>query len=221
MVSGIVRLLGGVPVGELRAAEAEIARLRARLDELEAQRARATKTAPEVVKADRPKRPAGKPRKKREQNFARKRETPTRVVDHAYERCPICGTTLLGGSVTWSRQVLHVPITPVEVIEHRFLARQCPVCNRERTPPVDLGGEVVGQHRVSAATMALIATLREVGRLPVRRIQWQLETLHGLHLSAGELVEILHAVRQQAAPLVAALKAELHASPVVHGDETG
>ncbi len=116
--------------------------------------------------------------------------------------------------------MLPVPITPVEVIEHRFLARQCPVCHQERTPPVDLGGEVIGQHRVSAATMALITPLRTVGRRPVRRIQGQLEMLHGLHLSAGEGVEILHAGRQQAAPLVAALEAERHASPVVHGDET-
>jgi type II secretory pathway component PulM len=75
LVSGIVRRLGGVPVGEVRAAEAEIARLRARLDELEAQRARATKTAPEVVQADRPKRPAGEPRKTREQHCTRTRET--------------------------------------------------------------------------------------------------------------------------------------------------
>jgi hypothetical protein len=86
---------------------------------------------------------------------------------------------------------------------------------------VDLRGDVVGQHRVSAATMALIATLREVGRLPVRTIQGHLGTLHGLHLSAGEIVEILHTVRQQAAPRVAGLRAEVRASPVVCGDETG
>lgn len=199
----------------------ELAAARARIAELEAQAARTKKKPPDFVRANRPKRPVGEARKKREHNFARKRETPTREVEHAYDRCPVCGTTLLGGAVKWTRQVLHVPLVPAEVIEHRFLARQCPVCNQERTPPVDLRGDVVGQHRVSAATMALIATLREVGRLPVRTIQWQLATLHGLHLSAGELVAILHTVRQQAAPLVEALKAEVQASPVVHGDETG
>ena len=214
VLAGLVRLLGGVPLAEFAAAEA-------RIGELEAQATRTKKKPPDFVKRNRPKRPEGEARKKREQNFARKCEAPTRQVDHAYDQCPVCGSTLLGGTVKWTRQVLHVPIVPVEVIEHRFIARQCPVCNREQTPPVDLGGDVVGQHRVSAATMALIATLREVGRLPVRTIQWQLDTLHGLHLSAGEIVELLHGVRQQAAPLVEALKAEVRESPVVHGDETG
>jgi hypothetical protein len=75
LVSGIVRRLGGVPVGEVRAAEAEIARLRARLDKVTAQTARAKRKAPEVVTADRPKRPAGEPRKTREQHCTRTRET--------------------------------------------------------------------------------------------------------------------------------------------------
>lgn len=214
-----MRLLGGVPVSELRASQAELATLRARVGELEAEVGR--KKKPEFVKANRPKPTAGEPRKKREQNFARVRATPTRVVDHAYERCPECGTVLLGGSVKWTREVLHVPVVPAEVIEHRFLARQCPICNQEQTPPVELGQEVVGQHRVSAGTMALIATLREVGRLPIRTIQWELEALHGLHLSVGEIVEVLHAARERLTAQVEELKAEVRASPVVHGDETG
>lgn len=148
----------------------------------------------------------GEPRTKRTLSFARKREAPTGIVEHAYQQCPVCGTPLLGGSVKWARQVLHVPIVPVEVIEHRFVARQCPVCNRECIPPAGLGGEVVGQRRVSAATMALIATLREAGRLPTRTIQWQLETFHGLHLGVGEISEILHRVRRHAAPVVETLK---------------
>lgn len=215
----IVRRLGGVPGAEARALEAELATLRARLGAVEAE-AQRTKT-PSFVKVNRPKRAPGEPRKKREQNFARPREAPTRQVEHAYETCPVCGTTLLGGAVKWSRQILHVPVVPAEVIEHRFIARQCPICNEERTPPVDLGDDIVGQHRVSAATMALIATLREVGRRPVRTIQWELETLHGLHLSAGEIVEVLHAVRRQLTSRVEELKVGVRASPVVHGDETG
>lgn len=221
LATGVIRCLGGAPISELQCAQAALAEAQARIAELEAQAAKAKKATPDFVKANRPKKAEGEPRKKREVNFARKREDPTRIVEHAYEQCPVCGATLLGGSVKWSRQVLHVPIVPVEVIEHRFVARQCPVCNRERTPSAEFGGEVVGQHRVSAATMALIATLREVGRLPIRTIQWELETFHGLHLGVGEISEILHGVRRQAAPMVEALKEEVRASPVVNGDETG
>lgn len=219
--AGVIRRLGGVPSGEWQQAQADLAEARARIAELEAQAAKATKAPPAFVKANRPKKAAGEPRKKRTVNFARKREAPTRVVEHVPEQCPVCGTTLLGGTVRWSRQVLHVPMVPVEIIEHRFVGRQCPLCHAERIPPAELAGEVVGQHRVSAATMALIATLREVGRLPIRTIQWQLETFHGLHLSVGEISEVLHGVRRQAAPVVEALKEEVRASAVVNGDETG
>lgn len=217
----IIRRLGGVPIAELQRSQEELAGAQARIAELEAQASKAKKATPDFVKANRPKKAEGEPRKKREVNFARKRETPTRISEHAYEQCPVCGTTLRGGSVKWSRQVLHVPLVPVEVIEHRFVARQCPVCNQERTPPAELRGEVVGQHRVSAATMALIATMREAGRLPIRTVQWYLGIFHGLHLSAGEISEVLHEVRRQAAPLVEGLKDDVRHSPVVNGDETG
>lgn len=113
----LLRYLGGVPLRELEAARARIAKL-------EAQGVRTAPKKPAFVKANRPPSPQGEPCKKREQNFARPRQTPTRQVDHAYDRCPTCGTTLLGGYVKWSRRVLHVPIVPAEVIEHWFIARR-------------------------------------------------------------------------------------------------
>jgi hypothetical protein len=69
--------------------------------------------------------------------------------------------------------------------------------------------------------MSLIATLREVGRLPVRTIQWYLKTVHGLKLSLGELVGILHRVAKRGKDTLERLKEQVRASPVVHGDETG
>ena len=119
------------------------------------------------------------------------------------------------------RQVLHIPLAPVQVIDHEVIARQCPQCGREVVPDVDLSAEVVDQHRVSAQTMSLIATLREVGRLPVRTIQWYLDTLHGLKLSVGELVEILHTVAKLGKATLERLLEQVRAGPVVHGDETG
>src|SRR5690348_11706639 len=120
LATGMIRRLGGVPIGDLQRAQADLADARTRIAELEAQATKAKKATPDFVKANRPKKAEGEPRKKRTVNFARKREAPTRIIDHAYDQCPICGTTLLGGSVKWSRQVVHVPIVPVEVIEHRF-----------------------------------------------------------------------------------------------------
>jgi len=68
--------------------------------------------------------------------------------------------------------------------------------------------------------MALIATLREVGHLPIETIQWYLQTFHALTLSVGEIVDVLHTVAREGEPDVQKLQEELQHSPVVHGDET-
>ena len=117
--------------------------------------------------------------------------------------------------------MLHVPIVPVEVIEHVYIERRCPVCGKRNVPKVDLAGQVVGRARLSSDTMAMIASLRKVGRLTLAAIQWQLESFHGLHLSVGQIVRVLDTVADRAAPFVVKLKQQLRASNVVHADETG
>jgi transposase len=206
---------------ELREQVAELLELVRELQKkLKDQGGSSDKVGPDFVKPNRLKDGKQGGRKKRTKNFARKREEPTQRIVHASGVCGWCGCPLVGGSVKRIRQVLHVPVVPVEVIEHVYIERRCPICGQRNVPKVDLEG-VVGQHRVSGQTMALVATLREVGRLPVGEIQWHLETFHGLKLSLGEIVEILHTVREKARGVLDGLVEELRASPVVHGDETG
>ena len=119
------------------------------------------------------------------------------------------------------RQVLHIPRVPLEVVEHVVRRRVCPRCDRPCTPAVDLGDQVLGHHRVSLETMAYIASLRTVGRLPLDTIQWLLATWHGLRLARGTLVGLLRAVAARAAPALAQLLERVRGSPVVCGDETG
>ncbi len=57
------------------------------------------------------------PRKLRRHGFARKRMTPTRRVEHALEVCPDCGTHLNGGWVQRTREVIELPVAPVEVTD--------------------------------------------------------------------------------------------------------
>jgi transposase len=52
-------------------------------------------------------------------------------------------------------------------------------------------------------------------------VQEYLATLHALHLSIGEIVELTHDVRQQLQPQADQLRAEAQTSSVVHADETG
>jgi transposase len=180
----------------------------------------AEKAPPKWVKTNRPK-GEKRPRKKRSRGYGRRRSQATRQVRHAVETCSNCGQKLMGGSVKRRREVLHIALQPLEVIEHVFVERRCPVCNTRETPSADvLRGEVLGRHRVSLQTMAMIATMREEGRLPIGEIQWMLQAFYGLELSQGELVSILQAVADHGRGQVAELRKQLRKSPVVHGDET-
>ena len=105
------------------------------------------------------------PSKQRRHGFARRRMTPTDRVEHVMENCPDCGAHRSGGWIQRTREVIELPVVPVQVTEHVFIARTCPACRRRCTPPAELDGEVLGQQRLGVNLLSLIATLREEGRL--------------------------------------------------------
>ena len=137
------------------------------------------------------------------------------------ENCPDCGTHLSGGWIQRTREVIELPVVPVQVTEHVYIARTCPACRRRCTLPAVLDGVVLGQQRRGVNLLSLIATLREEGRLPIRSVQWYLDTVHQLRLSVGAIVSAIHRTAQRAQPAVAAILDRVRASPVVHADETG
>ncbi len=222
-------------VERLRAENAELRRLLAevqqqlaaaleRIVELEGQLGQRG-GAPSFVKANRPK-AAGEaePRKKRakEHNTSRKRAKATRIERHGLEHCPECHYRLRGESLDYSREVIELPPPQrVEVIEHQVVKRWCPHCERWRSPRLDLSGQVMGQGRIGVRVAALVAYLRTTLRLPVRQVQTYLATLHDLHLSVGEIVELAHEVRQQLQGQASQLLEQVRQQPVVHQDETG
>jgi hypothetical protein len=206
---------------QVAALQTELATAQQRIADLEQQQ----RDPPPFVKPNRPKPSAPKrPRKKRapQHNHGRRRMPPTRVVEHALERCPDCQYQLQGHSVDYTREVIELPDPqPVEVIEHRIIKRYCPHCQRWHRPHLDLTGQVLGQGRMGVRVATLIAYLRCVLRLPIRRIQAYLDTMHQLNLSTGEIVELLHQLRRTLQPAIDALKQQARASPVLHSDETG
>jgi len=218
-------------IAQLRAENAELrllvaqlqeqqARALARIAELEQQR----RDPPSFVKPNRPKPSQPKPPRKkraRQHNRARPREVPTRIVEHALDRCPDCHYRLRGQSLDYSRQVLELPPPPpIEVIEHRVLKRFCPKCTRWRSPKLDLRGQVLGRSRIGVRLASVLAYLRTTLRLPIAALQQYLASLHHLQLSAGGLQEILHDVRQAVAPALDAIKQQARHARIVHGDET-
>jgi hypothetical protein len=183
------------------------------------------KRPPSFAKANKSRGTEAKPprrKRKAEYNRARRREAPTKVVLHAEERCPDCGCKLYGQSIARRRQVIDLPPPqPVEVTEHRVIKRRCPKCGRWRTPRLDLRGQVLGQGRLGLRLVGVIAYLRTKLRLPYRAIQEYLQTMHQVHLSVGELVEVLDQVRRKVQPTVKSLREQMRSSAILHMDETG
>lgn len=198
-----------------------VGELEQRVRELEA-----LKTPPPPwAKANRPKpeKSEGHTRTKRaaEHNRGRHKMTPTRIVQHAYARCPDCDYALRGASIARRREVIDLPETPMEVTEHQILKRYCPVCGAWKTPRVALEGEVLGQGRLGLRLLSLMGVLRVVHRLPLALIQELLAQLYGLHLSEGGIQQSLERLREGLEPTHAAIVAESRASPSRHLDETG
>lgn len=194
----------------------------ARIEELEKQKT----PPPAFVKANvkKPKAEEKKPRKKRDgkHNHGRVRAMPTQIVEHHIVHCPDCHLRLGGITLARVREVIDVPSPPpVEVIHHRMFQGWCAQCQKWHEAPVDLHREVLGQGRIGVRLISLIATLRTVMRLPIRQIRDLLHTLHGVRVSVGEIVEVLHRLVAHAQPLLDDLKARIRASPVVQADETG
>jgi len=198
----------------------EVAALEAQVEDLKSKLSGGGSSAPEWVKANRATRPK-RDRKKRKQSFARRREPPTEVYQHALDRCPDCGRKLSGGWLHRRRQVIEIPLTPVRIVEHQVMAGYCGVCHKVYVPSIDLSGEVVGRHRVGINLMSLVAHLAIDGRMPLRAIQTLLGVLYRLHLARGELAQILHTVAKLGQGEYEKLRENVRASPAVAADETG
>lgn len=194
----------------------------ARIEELE----KLKTPPPAFVKAEKNKPPEEqkKARKKRDakQNRGRARSTPTQIVEHRLVNCPTCHLRLGGISLARSREIIDVPPPPtIEVTEHRIYKGWCSGCHHWYEAPVDFHEQVVGQGRIGVRLASLVATLRTMMRLPIRQIQTHLLTLHGVTISTGEIVELLHRMKAQMQPHLDALKREIRASPALQADETG
>lgn len=207
--------------GQVERLTEQLATALQRIAELEAK-----KTPPPVsMKASVAERPEPRPpRRKRasEQNRARRREEPAIVVEHPIATCPDCGSQLGGVHVGRTRQVVDLPPPPAVVVtEHRVQRGWCSACARWREASLDLTGQALGQGRLGVGIASLVAHLRSVLRLPLRTIQQYLTDLHGLYVSVGEVVALLHRVAAHGAPSVDQIRTAARQRAVVQADETG
>jgi hypothetical protein len=143
------------------------------------------------------------------------------MVSHAVERCDRCDIALVGGSVKRTREVIELSPSPVQIIQHVYLERRCPLCGKRWVPKADLAEQVLGKGRLGIELLCLLATLREEGRLPIRVIQWYLGAVHQLQLSVGAIVAACQTVANRGRKALEEIRDQVRASPVVHADETG
>jgi transposase len=181
------------------------------------------KALPPFVKANRKERRDAErqERKKRKKSYGRRRETPTEEIEHYVETCPDCGHKLTGGWEHGRHQVMEIPKAPLRVIDHILMARRCGYCGKTHIPKLTVEDGVIGKQRVGIRLMSLIATLSTESRIPQRIIQKLLSGLYGLHISLGEISEILHKVADYGAREVEEILEEVRGSPIANGDETG
>lgn len=163
------------------------------------------------------------PRTKRAVNTTRRREPATREVRHAPTVCPDCGRPLDGAATEHHRrQVIDLPAVPYEVVDHVLCSRHCGYCDRRvlaQPTPEEVGAQP--DYRVGLRLMATVTDLLITHRLPYDQVQRYLEQHHGLHLAAGELVKIAHAVARAGQTDLGRLAAEVQAADYAHADETG
>jgi transposase len=178
---------------------------------------------PPFIKANRVKREPKekKERKKRTQAFTRRREEPTREIPHAIDFCPDCGHKLTGGCEHSRRQVIEIPDSPVEIIDHILIRRYCGICRTYHIPKLGPEDGVFGQHRFGPRLLGLVATLCTDYRQPRESVQRLLQSVYGVHLSVGGISEILHTVAEHGKEVVASILDEIRHAPYVHADETG
>jgi hypothetical protein len=210
--------------------EAKVSTLEARITELMAQVTETTQRAEQAeaklrqprIKPNQEDKPA-KERKKRATNTPRTKEPATREVRHVPDVCPDCGRPLTGKATELRRrQVLDILLTRYEAIDHVICSCHCGYCD-QRVVAQPTAEEVgaLPHGRLSLGLMAYITVLSIGYRLPIDQIVSFLERAHGLHLSAGEIIEVMHRVAEAGQNDFALVLAEIQAAAFVHGDETG
>ena len=144
------------------------------------------------------------------------------MAEHRIVQCPDCHLRLGGISLARVREVIEVPAPPpLEITHHRIYKGWCAQCHKWHAAPVDLSEQVLGHGRMGVRLASLIAYLRSVMRLPIRQLREVLRQVYGLEVSIGEIVELLHRIREHAQPVLDDLKGKIRSSPAVQAEETG
>lgn len=117
--------------------------------------------------------------------------------------------------------MIEIPLTPIRVIDHIIMAQRCGYCRKAHHAKLRASDGVIGKHRFGIGFMSFVAWLSVGNRIPHRMIQKLVKGLYGVHVSLGEISEILHKVAHLGKGESGKILEAIRGSPVAHGDETG
>lgn len=211
---------------------ATIAKLEARVAELEEQVRRSSSNSSKPPSSDGPGKPRSKPSRKKRSGKKRgaqpghpKHERPLlpveqvdAVVDVKPRECEACAADLHGTDPEPKRhQVTEVPVVKPSVTEYRLHSLGCH-CGHVTCAQLPAG---VPTGAFGPSVVATVAVLLGAYRLSKRLAADLLHDLLGVDISLGAVVGCQRQAERALAPCVAEAAAHVRAEPVKHGDETG
>jgi transposase len=223
---------------ELRAANAEqarlIARLQARVAELERRLGKDSSNSSKPPSSDGLRKPARAERDAEEQPERRRPgkqpgapgahlaqvAQPDEVAWHAPDRCGGCGADLAGAPVAGveARQVFDLPPLGLRVTEHRAERRRC-ACGA--TTQAGFPEHARAAACYGPGVRALVCYLCVHQHLPVDRAAQLLADVLGASVATGTLAAVVAEGAAGLEGFVEVMRAGLTAAPVAHFDETG
>ena len=218
-------------IAQNKALQAENARLKRRIEELERRNRKYAAPFSRETRAAHPKSPGRRPG---EGPFAYKSPPTPQQVSGTLQvatpnTCPRCGFT---GPLIFTRQdkawvTELAPQNAVQVTEYHVPVMACPQCHhavRGDHPAVKADQVGATAHRLGPVLHATLQTLHHEVGLPVRRIGRVMNLLGGLQVTQSAITQAAQRLAADGRPLAAhvdALQAHVQQAPFVHHDDTG
>ena len=146
---------------------------------------------------------------------------PDELVLHRVEQCAHCNADLAAvpSIQVKSRQVFDIPEPRVIVVEHRAEAKICPGCQKESVAPFPLGVNAPTQYGKRTKALATYLSVQQL--IPEERLSETFEDLFALPISSATLADMNSSFATQLSAVEPQILKYLESAPVKCSDETG